>query len=70
MQQSAQAKRWHDEFVWVQTERGAVPEKWPADAPAGVMVDKRVVARRPLGSGEFALSLDELAKKYPAPVLP
>lgn len=53
-------------LVYVSTLTGPAPERWPDDAPGGVM-QGRVLARHRLGAEEMALPLAELERRYPPP---
>lgn len=55
-------------FVWLTTHGRLHPEKWAADAPAGCVEGRTIVAERALTPNEGEMSLGELAARYPGPV--
>lgn len=55
-------------FVWVRSPRGPAPQKWAEMLRKDHSADgSRVLAHHNLTAEEEALSLDQLAAKYPAP---
>lgn len=56
-----------DKFVWVKTQRGCAPEKWPHDMPPGASRDKVVLAEHQLSADEFRLTIAILEQRYPPP---
>lgn len=54
-------------FVWISWQGRLTPELWSADAPAGCTANRVIVAERALSDIECGMTLDMLAKRYPAP---
>jgi hypothetical protein len=55
-------------FVWVESARGPMPQKWSSDALWGQLRRQDVIVRYVLTDREAELSLDELANLHPVPV--
>ena len=54
-------------FVWVEGPRGPTPQKWSSEGLWGQVGRQDILVRFPLGQDEAQLSLDELARRHPAP---
>lgn len=54
-------------FVWLKGLRGPEPQKWPHDAPTGVRAAGTVLATHKIGAEAYALSFDELERRFPPP---
>jgi hypothetical protein len=61
----AEMTEWY--FVWVESARGPVPQKWSSDALWGQLGRQDVIVRFSLTYREAKLSLEELAKLHPIP---
>ena len=54
-------------LVWIEGLRGPEPQKWSSDALWGQLGRQDVIVRHPLTDQEARLSLNQLARRYPAP---
>ena len=56
-------------FIWLESNGHLFPQIW-FEKPRVGCSSMTPVAERPLDPSEYALTLDQLVKKYPAPVIP
>jgi hypothetical protein len=54
-------------FVWVESLRGPMPQKWSSDGLWGQIGRQDVIVRFALSDAEAHLPIDELAKRHPIP---
>jgi hypothetical protein len=54
-------------LVWIEGLRGPEPQKWSSDALWGQLARQDVIVRYALTDQDAKLSLDQLARRYPAP---
>jgi hypothetical protein len=54
-------------LVWVRSQKGPVPEKWPMNMPSEQRNGKYVLAEHELSVDEFAMKIAILEQRYPPP---